>query len=144
VSEIRCETFFRPPPVACERLTIPAALYNACRLALSRCDYETVFVPVRSMQILAVIEPGEVFFVDSLAYAMQDGEGGKLVCLSWSFIWLDGRSDLSAPAPIEMLYYREDARQLHGRLVGELQAGLDRLQERDCGPRIGRVLPLRP
>ena len=40
------ELFFRPDSLACERLTIPAALYNRCRLALARCPNDHVFVPV--------------------------------------------------------------------------------------------------
>lgn len=141
------ETFFRPEQLACERLTIPAELYNLCRLALSRCSYERVFVPVRSLQFLAVIEPDEVIFVDSQAYAVQDGVGGKLICLSWSFRPETGRSDLTEPAPIELKYYSDDARKLHGRLVGEFRQALEdlmaRMQEVDCEPKDSTVVPFR-
>jgi hypothetical protein len=51
VSKLTNETFFRPAEIARERLSLPAALYNRCRLMLSRCEYEHVFVPVRSMQM---------------------------------------------------------------------------------------------
>ncbi len=143
----RGETFFRPEELACERLTLPAALFNQCRLALARCRNEHVFVPVRSMQVMAVIDTDEVIFVDSMAYAVQDGVGGKLIFLAWSFLPAAGRDDLSAPAPIQLRYYREDARELHGRLVGEfardLAQLLDRLQQEDCPPRSSRVVPLR-
>lgn len=143
----RSETFFRPQQIACERLTIPAALYNRCRLALARCGRDCVFVPVRSLQVMAVIDAGEVIFVDSMAYAVQDGEGGKLICLAWCFGPAAGRDDLAAPAPVELRYYREDARQLHGRLVGEfgqeLERLLERLSQQDCPPRERRVLPFR-
>jgi hypothetical protein len=143
----RGETFFRPQQLACERLTIPATLYNRCRLALARCAQPHVFVPLRSLQVMAVIDAGEVIFVDSMAYAVQDGEGGKLICLAWCFGPAAGRDDLSAPAPIELRYYREDARQLHGRLVGELGQELERLLARqsaqDCPPRTRRVVNLK-
>jgi hypothetical protein len=143
----RQEIFFRPRQRACERLTIPAALYNNCRLALVRCEQAQVFVPVRSLQIMAVIDHEEVIFVDSMAYAVQDGEGGKLICLAWKFGPAAGRDDLAAPAPVELCYYREDARQLHGRLVGEFGRELDCLLERrsreDCRARERRVLPFR-
>jgi hypothetical protein len=141
------ETFFRPDQRACERLTIPADLYNMCRLALSRCRYKQVYVPVRSMQFLAVIEPDEVIFVDSQAYAVQDGVGGKLICLAWSFRPETGRSDLTEPAPIELKYYREDARKLHGRLAQEfrqsLEALITRMQENDCESHESKVVPFR-
>ena len=141
------ETFFRPDELACERLTIPAALYNQCRLVLGRCEYEHVFVPVRSMQIQAVIDRAEVIFVDSQAYAVQDGIGGKLICLAWAFRHEVGRDELSGPAPIELIYYREDSRQLHDRLVGEFSRALEqcasRLRAAHDQPRAGKVLPFR-
>ena len=147
MTESHPEIFFRPGERACERLTIPAALYNQCRLALSRCRNEHVFVPVRSMQVMAVIDTDEVIFVDNMAYAVQDGAGGKLIFLAWSLAPSAGRDDLSAPAPIQLRYYRDDARELHGRLVGEfgqeLEALLERLQQQDCPPRSGRVVPLK-
>ena len=143
----RIETFFRPEQLACERLTIPAALYNQCRLTLNRCGNPHAFVPVRSMQIMAVIGTNEVIFVDSQAYAVQDGEGGKLICLAWKFRPGTGRSDLTEPAPVELCYYRDDARELHGRLVGQFGQALDQLAERmrkrDCEPREGKVLPFK-
>lgn len=143
----RSETFFRPDQLACERLTIPARLYNLCRLTLGRCSNEHAFVPVRSMQIMAVIDRAEVIFVDSQAYAVQDGEGGKLICLAWAFRHGAGRDALTEPAPIELLYYREDSRQLHNRLVGELTQTLrvmaERLRDEDCAPRAGRIVPFR-
>lgn len=142
------EIFFRPEELACERLTIPATLYNLCRLALARCRNEHVFVPLRSLQVMAVIDAQEVIFVDSMAYAVQDGVGGKLICLAWSFEPATGRDDLAAPASVQLRYYREDARQLHGRLVGEfgreLERLLDRLREQDCPSRDSRVVPLKP
>jgi hypothetical protein len=141
------ETFFRPDQLAVERLTIPAALYNACRLTLSRCSNAHAFVPVRSMQIMAVIGREEVIFVDSQDYAVQDNEGGKLICLAWIFRHEAGRDDLTEPAPIELRYSREAARQLHNRLVGEFQQVLDlmaeRLRDEDCEPRVSKVVPFR-
>jgi hypothetical protein len=141
------ETFFRPDELARERLTLPAVLYNQCRLVLARCEYEHVFVPVRTMQIQAVIDRAEVIFVDSQAYAVQEGTGGKLICLAWVFRHEVGRDELSGPAPIELVYYREDSRQLHDRLVGEFMRALEqyasRSREARDRPRAGKVLPLR-
>lgn len=76
------ETFIRPDEIARERLSLPAALYNRCRLMLSRCQYEHIFVPARSMQMQAVLDEGEVIFVDNQAYALRDGEGDRLIMLA--------------------------------------------------------------
>jgi hypothetical protein len=139
------ETFFRPEELAWERLTIPAALYNQVRLMLTRCQYERIFVPVRSMQFQAVIDEEEVIFVDNLAYAVRDGEGGKLIRLAWKFRRDQAREDLNEPAPIDLIYYDEKSRELHTRLIGEFKKALDELQartrEKGCETHPVKVLP---
>ncbi|MBV2092137.1 MAG: hypothetical protein K1566_00120 [Candidatus Thiodiazotropha sp. (ex. Lucinisca nassula)] len=139
------EIFFRPDELACERLTIPAPLYNQCRLILSRCQYEHVFIPVRSMQIQAVLDEEEVIFIDNQAYAVKDGQGGKLIRLAWKFRRDLDRDNLTEPAPIDMIYYDEKARELHNRLIGEFKKAMDLLEERakehGCEPKVKRVLP---
>lgn len=145
MSDLVTETFFRPDEVARERLSIPAPLYNRCRLMLSRCHYAHVFVPVRSMQMQSVIDEGEVIFVDNQAYAVRDGEGGRLIMLAWVFRHDQGRDDLTEPAPIELVYYHESARELHTRLIGQFNGALDlmeqRYREHGCEPRSKKVLP---
>ncbi|MCG8027915.1 MAG: hypothetical protein N0E55_08275 [Candidatus Thiodiazotropha taylori] len=139
------EIFFRPDELACERLTIPAPLYNQCRLMLSRCQYEHVFIPVRTMQIQAVLDEEEVIFIDNQAYAVKDGQGGKLIRLAWKFRRDLDRDNLAEPAPIDLIYYDEKARELHNRLIGEFKKAMDLLEERakehGCEPKVKRVLP---
>ncbi len=145
LSTVDGETFFRPDEVARERLCIPAALYNRCRLALSRFRYGHVFVPVRSMQVQSVIDEEEIIFVDNQAYAVRDGQGGKLIMLAWLFRYDQNRVDLHEPAPIELVYYQDNARDLHQRLIGEFGKALDLVEQRarqDRGePHSKRVLP---
>ena len=99
------------------------------------------------MQIMAVIDLEEVIFVDSQDYAVQDGQGGRMICLAWVFRPETGRSDLTEPAAIELLYFRKDARDLHGRLVGELMQALEQMEDRlragDCERRSRKVVPFR-
>ena len=141
------EIFFRPETIATERLTIPAPLYNQCRLVLAHCDLDCVFVPVRTMQIQAVVDREEVIFVDNLAYAVQDDEGGKLIRLVWVFRHEVERSDLNEPAPIQLEYYDEESRQLHTRLINEFRKSLDILEQRykkqGCEARSRKVVPFR-
>jgi hypothetical protein len=78
------ETFFLPPEHHREASALPAVIYNALRLLLARAGGETLFIPIRSMQYLAIAGPEEVVFVDSTGgYAYQDGEGGRLIRLAW-------------------------------------------------------------
>ncbi len=124
------ETFFRPDEIAREQVTISGALFNRCRLLLARrgCDY--VFVPIRSAQILAVLDSQEIIFVDGLAYAVRDGEGGRLIVLAWVFSDTWPRDNLNRPVPLELLLYRSDARELHDRLIGEFDNALEQLERR--------------
>jgi hypothetical protein len=139
------EIFFRPEELACERLTIPATLYNQCRLMLSRCQYAHIFVPIRSMQIQAVIDTDEVIFVDNQAYAVRDGKGGKLIRLAWKFRRDQSREGLNEPAPVDLIYYDERSRELHNRLIGEFKKALDELEarakEKGCETHPVKVVP---
>lgn len=136
--------FFRPDEVARERIRIPAGLFNRCRLILRRCDSEHVTVPVHSMQYQAVIETHEVFFVDNQAYAVCEGEGGKLIMLAWAFNDSDARDSLSEPVNIELVYYRAEIRDIHQRLMSEFPKALDRaeqlMEENGCKPPGRKVL----
>ena len=120
-------------------------MYNRCRLMLSRFQYEHIFVPVRSMQMQGVLDQDEVNFVDKQATAGPYGEGGRLIMLAWAFRQYQGRGELSEPAPIELVYYLDGARDLHNRLIGEFSKVLDLLEQRykehGCEPRSKKVLP---
>jgi hypothetical protein len=147
VSRPTSETFFLPEEVERHTVTIPAALHNRCRAMLSRCHYEHIFVPIRSMQYLGVIDEEEIVFVDSQAYAVRGGEGGRVILLAWQFR-PDLRSDnLSEPAPIDVVYYDRSAAEIQKRLLGEFNKSLDileaRYRESGCEARVKRVLPFR-
>lgn len=143
---ISTETFFRPAEMEREELAIPAPLFNRCRLLVSRCESEHVFVPIRSMQYQAVIDREEIIFVDNHGgYAHYEGEGGRLIVLAWKFRQQGGRDALDAPVPIALLSYSPDAREIHRRLMSEFPPALDRLEEKQresgCEPKRKNVLP---
>lgn len=129
-THITSETFFRPPELTREKIKIPAVLFNRCRLMLQRCEYDHIFVPIRSMQYIAVIDDEEIIFVDSLNYAVRDGEGGRMILLAWGFGREGVRDSLSAPVSVDLIHYAADARELHNRLMVELPKALDLLEER--------------
>jgi hypothetical protein len=81
---ITTETFFRPVELSRERLAIPAALFNRCRVLRKRSPTRHLFVPIRNMQYLTVVDSDEIIFVDSNGgYAVQDGQGGRIIKLAW-------------------------------------------------------------
>ncbi|AFL74693.1 hypothetical protein [Thiocystis violascens] len=141
------ETFFRPETeFARETSAISAGLHNRLRLLLGRTrPGGSLFVPIRSMQYLAVVEHDEIVFVDALGgYAHQDGEGGRLIRLAWRPA--PGRESLSAPVPCDIIYYVSGAQVAQKRLMTELGPALQRMLERQSAESAaweGRVLPFR-
>ena len=130
------EIFFRPGETARERVTLPAPLYNRCRLLLARCPRPHVFVPIRTMQYQAVIDSEEIIFVDNQGYAVQDGRGGRLIVLAWKVAHGIPRESLNEPVPIEILYYGHATHDTHRRLMSEFPRALSLLesrQQRDTG-----------
>ena len=138
------ETFFHPPELTREKIKIPAVLFNRCRLMLKRCEYDHIFVPIRSMQYIAVIDDEEIIFVDSLNYAMRDGEGGRMIILAWQFDREKERDSLSTPVTIDLIHYVPGVRDLQNRLMVELPKALDLLEQRarehGCEPKRKKVL----
>jgi hypothetical protein len=124
------EIFFRPEETARERVTLPAPLYNRCRLLLARCPRPHVFVPIRTMQYQAVIDSEEIIFVDNQGYAVRDGRGGRLIVLAWKFAPGNPRDSLTEPVPMEILYYGHETHDTHRRLMSEFPRALSLLESR--------------
>lgn len=124
------EIFFRPEETSRERVTLPAALYNRCRLLLARCPRPHVFVPIRSMQYQAVIDSDEIIFVDNQGYAVRDGRGGRLIVLAWQVAPDNTRESLTEPVPIEIVYYGCETHDTHRRLMSEFPKALSLYEER--------------
>lgn len=135
----------RPPEVTRERLDIPATLYNPCRLLLVRCRYGHASVPLPRMRLQAVIDEREVIFADDHAFPVPQGPGGRQIRLAWQFCRGPGRADLGEPAPVDLVCYRLDARQLHVRLLAEFGNALELMHKRyrkaGGGPPARAVLP---
>ena len=123
------QTFFRPEVVARERVNIRADLFNRCRLVLNHSETDCAFIPVRSMQIQAVISQDEIIFVDNHGYRVQDDQGGRIIVLAWGLGNAGQRESLTDPVPIEIIYFHENLRDIHRRLMGEFPAALDRYEE---------------
>jgi len=142
------ETFFRPPEHTRERSTLPAAVYNDLQLLLKRSDRKSLFIPIRSMQFQAVVEPGEVIFVDSQGgYAHQNGTGGRLIRIAWWPLPAAERASLNGPVACEIVSYFAGLKETQRRLMSEfppvLRRLLQRQREKDLQVRAPRVLPLR-
>lgn len=115
------ETFFRPAEYSREASSLPAAIVNGLRRLLSRAQRDHLFLPIRQMQYLAIVERDQIVFVDSQSYAHQDGVGGRLIRLAWQLNPASQRNSLDEPIACEILYYAPNLKDTHRRLVSELR-----------------------
>lgn len=141
------ETFFLPEAVARQAWTLPADIYNLSCTLLGRSEFNCTFVPIRSMQYLAVITRNEIVFVDSQAYAYRDNEGGRLIMVAWKFDAATPRDALNQPQPCQVIHYTPDGSQLQLRLVNAYREALQlmdqRYRDRALPPDGARIVPLK-
>ena len=130
------EVFFRPEIFSSEERTLPAALYNLARLMVARSESGHVFVPVRSMQYLAVLDSEEFIFVD--------GAGNRTIAVSWCRFRPGARNALDEPVPYEAIYYSLDAIGLMRRLQAEFARALDSFSSRQAkSGGMAKVIPIK-
>ncbi|MFH2140689.1 MAG: hypothetical protein ABII63_07840 [Pseudomonadota bacterium] len=111
--EITC---YRDTKVASESLFLPAATYNLAHTLLARSPSGCLFVPIRTMQYLAILDAEEFVFLD--------GERKCWIDIAWQNFRPQVRSSLEDPVPYRADYYRPDTMQLKSRLQGELPRAL--------------------
>ena len=113
---------------------LPAAVYNAALLLLEHNRDGVVFVPIRSMQFLAVIDREEIIFLDA--------EHKSLVDIAWQNFRPQLRNSLTEPVPYEAVYYNKDAKETMNRLLVEFPPALNALSAKDTPPRSARIIKL--
>lgn len=122
------ESFYRGDVLGFETRTLSAPHYNAMRLLLDFSGKPCVFVPIRTMQVMAVIDHEEVIFVASHHKAEIE--------FAWRYFHPQTRESLSDPVPYTLEYYKPEALENMRRAQGEffqhvkLLAGRLRQQER--------------
>lgn len=126
----------RGEPCARETRHLPAELYNLAHTLLARAS-SPLFVPIRSMQVLAVLDAEEFVFVD--------GVRRNRIEIAWREFAPRARSALDAPVPYLMVRYTPESGRLLARLQSEFGAALRQIEARS-GP-VGNpadVLPFTP
>lgn len=129
------ESFYRDEEISREPCTLPAATYNLAHTLLMQSGQGCLFVPIRSMQYMAVIDHEEIIFVDR--------EGARMIELAWQHFNPKGRSSLAEPVPYELVYYMEKGRETMKRLAGEFYQALVRLAGKRSFSGPATVLKLR-
>ena len=129
------ESFYREDPLEIRPAQLPAEVYNLAHRLLVKCGGNCLFVPIRGIQYLAVIDAEEIIFVDR--------EAKHLVELAWRHFRPQSRAGLGDPVPYEIHLYLDKARLTLPRLQGEFFKALAQVEERSAGGRGGdsRILP---
>lgn len=129
--EITC---YRDSEILREPRQLPAEVYNAAHLLLQHSRDGVVFVPIRGMQYLAVIDHEEIIFLDS--------ENKSWVEISWQNFRPQQRSALTDPVPYEAVYYTSGAAETMKRLLGEFPPALRALATKDMPSAPARIIKL--
>ena len=117
-------SFERGDELGREPRQLPAAHYNKIRLLHSRTGGEPLFVPLRGMQYLAIVDAEEIVFVD--------GQGPRVIEISWQEFRAGKRRDLRDPVDYTCIFYSERGMQAMSRLQGEFLKGLELLEQRQA------------
>lgn len=127
--EITC---YRDPEVSHQSRHLPAATYNLAITLLARSSDDCLFVPIRSLQYLAILDAEEFVFVDGASKCRID--------IAWRKFRPMERISLDDPVSYEAVYYLPETATLMSRLQTEFPNALHSLagKERLDGP--ARVL----
>jgi hypothetical protein len=128
------ETFEREQPLQQTASALPAATYNLTRILLADSAAGCVFVPIRRMQYLAVVDAQEIIFVDS--------QHKRWVEVAWQGFRPQARQALDEPVTYRALFYTPGGAELQRRLQAEFHPALSLLAaRRPTAP--SSVLPFR-
>ncbi|MFZ1538649.1 MAG: hypothetical protein WAT23_14855 [Chromatiaceae bacterium] len=116
------ESFERERALAQEESRLPAASYNLTRILLAASATRCVFVPIRSMQYLAVVDAEEIIFVDS--------QYKRWVEIAWRGFKPQARTALDEPVAYQAVFYTPKAPEVHRRLQRDFQSALSLLDSR--------------
>ena len=127
------ERFYREQEIARLPDFLPAAIYNLAHTLLARAG-QCLFVPIRSMQYMAVLDAEEFIFVDSQNKAWVE--------LAWQHFRPQTRASLDESVPFELVHYAPQAAQTMKRLPREFHDALRLLAQRQQPDHPASVLDL--
>lgn len=130
------EVFYRGEERGREPRRLPGEYYNLTRQLLHHSSTGHVFVPIRDMQYLAVIERDEIIFVSS--------HRRDLIEIAWAGFRPQARDSLDDPVPFTAIYYDSDGEEtmkvLSGSFYRAMQTLLERMGSEGPADRRARIL----
>ncbi|MBT4836175.1 MAG: hypothetical protein HON94_02390 [Methylococcales bacterium] len=125
------QSFFTPDEFFCKKTQVLSQTYNLAHILLNRSQSKHIFVPIRSMQYLAIVEKNTFWFVDSLAYAVRKNEGGRLIRISWHpLLKVNQREGLTQNMECRVVFYGEDMEHIQNRLNSEFYQSMLQIDQR--------------
>lgn len=128
------ERFYREQEILRLSAFLPAATYNLAHTLQVRAG-KCLFVPIRSMQYMAVLDAEEFIFVDSQNRAWVE--------LAWQHFRPQARASLHERVPFEVVHYLPQAVETMRRLPAEFHQALQLLASRQKPDVPASVLDLR-
>ena len=120
-------TLYREDPILRETRHLPAEVYNLARLLLARSIESSgkscVFVSIRSMQYLAVIDAEEIVFVDR--------EHPSEAQLAWQAFHRRERSALDERVEFEAAFYTQPSLDIMPRLMSEFPKAMQAMADKE-------------
>jgi hypothetical protein len=126
-------TFYREDPILREARHLPADVYNLAHLLLAHSGRPCIFVPIRSMQYLAVVDQEEIVFVER--------EQPTKVQLAWQSFRRQERSALNERIEFEAAFYTRESLGIMARLMGEFPKAMQTMADKDRVEEPAAVLP---
>ena len=117
-------TFERGSEISREVCSLLPATYNRLTVLFGRGSREPLFVPIRSMQYLAIIDREEVVFVD--------GTSRRFIEISWQNFRRRDRDDLQQPVDYDRVFYQRATEQVSQRLQTEFLKALMALEHKQA------------
>ncbi|HBE90989.1 MAG TPA: hypothetical protein DDW55_00140 [Gammaproteobacteria bacterium] len=125
------QSFFTPDEFFCQETRLLSQTYNLAHILLIRSQSSHLFVPIRSLQYLAIIEKNAFWFVDSLAYTVRGDEGGRLIRISWHPLKSSNeRDDLTQNMDCRVIFYGKDMSEIQKRLNNEFYHSMLQIDQR--------------
>ncbi len=127
--EITC---YRSSETSREARSLPASTYNLAITLLARCASGHLFVPIRSMQYLAIVNIEEFVFID--------GERKCWIDIAWQDFQSKMRTSLDQPVAYKAVYYREKQAVIISRLQREFPVALRALADKETLNNSARII----
>jgi len=135
MTTITTETFFLPREVERNSWLLLADIYNLYHSLYVTNELGHVFVPIRGLQFMAILDKNEIVFVDSQSYAVAknskgEDEGGRLILIAWQFPVSHNRDSLEDPMPCEVVFYDKKNDDLQMRLIPAFREAIHLVDQR--------------